>query len=84
MEEVIGKKTILQDIIQDIKTARVHSISSDELIRWDEFLAICFRNIYKEKSIQENFMKFIYLERLSQEHIAEKILHRDRNKSKEI
>ena len=59
MEEVIGKKTILQDIIQDIKTARVHSISSDELIRWDEFLAICFRNMYKEKSIQENYEIYI-------------------------
>ena len=75
MTEVIGKKIILQDIIEEIKTADFPSISADKVAASnDEIHQICFRYVVKKKDIKETFMTFTDLEQLIGEHIAEKIL----------
>ena len=75
MIEVIGKKIILGDIVEEIKTSGFHSISADEVTSSnDEILSLCFRYVDENLDIQEKFVEFLDLERLTGEHIAQKIL----------
>ena len=71
MIEVIGKKIILKDIIEEIKKSGFHSVSADEVTSSnDEILSFCFRYVDESMEIQEKFATFLDLERLIGEHIA--------------
>ena len=75
MIEVIGKKIILKDIIEEIKKSGFHSVSADEVTSSnDKILSLCFRYVDEEMEIQEKFATFLDLERLTGEHIARKML----------
>ena len=75
MIEVIGKKIILRDIVEKIKKIGFHSFSADEVTSGNgETLSLCFHYVDENMKIQEKFATFTYLERLTGEHIARKML----------
>ena len=76
MIEVINKKIILRNIVEEIKNSGFHSVSADEITSSnDEILSICFGYVDEKMEIQEKFATFLDLERLTEEHIARKVLH---------
>ena len=75
MIDVIGKKIIQAEIINEIKAAGFHAISADEVTcSNDEILSVCFRYVDSNRDIKECFLDFIELERISGDHIGRKIL----------
>ena len=56
MIEVIGKKIILRDIVEEIKKSGFHSVSADEVTSSnDEILSISFHYVDENMEIQDNF-----------------------------
>ena len=73
---VIGKKVIQAKLIEEIKTAGMHSISADEVTSSnDEILSICMRYVNTNKDISEVFLEYVSLERITGEHIGKAILN---------
>lgn len=77
MIKLTDKKTILQDIVEEKKTAGFQSVSADELtVSNDEVPTICFCNVDRHKDIQEKFMTFVDLQRLTRVNIRNfRLLH---------
>ena len=51
--EVIGKKVILRDIVEEIKKSGFHSVFADEVTSSnDKILSFCFRYVDENKEIQ--------------------------------
>ena len=76
MIEVIGKKMIQKRIIDEIKVARFHLISADEVIASnDEILSINMRYVDDNKDIFEVFMEFAGLKRITEEAIGGELLN---------
>ena len=75
MIDIIGKNIIQVTLLDGVKKAGMHSISSDELTSSsDEILSICMRHLDKFQNIREMFIGFLNLERITGEHIGEAIL----------
>ena len=75
MIEVISKKIILRDIVEEIKKSGFRSVSADEVTSSDDkTFSLCFRYVDKNMEIQEKFATFVDLERLTGEYIARKML----------
>ena len=71
--EVIDKKIILRDIVEEIKKSGLHSVSADEVTSSnDEILSLCFCYVEEKIEIQEKFATFLDLEWLTGEHIVAK------------
>ena len=71
MIEVSGKNIIFRDIVEEIKKSGFHKASADEVtFSNDKFLSLCFRYADENMEIQEKFVTFLDLERLTGEHIA--------------
>ena len=59
MIEVIGKKIILRDIVEEIKKSGFHSVSGDKITSSnDEILSFFFRYVYGNMEIQEKLRHF--------------------------
>ena len=75
MIEVINKKIILRNIVEEIKTSGFHSVSANKVTsNNDEILSLCFCFVDENMEIQEKFATFLNLERLSGEHITRNML----------
>ena len=73
MIELIGKKIILRDIVEEIKKSGFHSVCADEVTSSnDEILSLWFRDINENMEIQEKFATFLDLEQLTRKHIVQK------------
>ena len=58
MIEIIGKKIILRDIVEEIKKSSFHSVSADEVTSSnDEILSLCFLYVDQNMEIQEKFAR---------------------------
>ena len=75
MIEVIGTKIIKSDIIDEIKQAKFHTVSLDEVTSSNEqLMSICFCYVDKNHNIIEAFLEFVSLERITGEHIGTTLL----------
>ena len=75
MTEVIGKKIVLKDIVEEIKKSGFHSVCADQATSGnEEILSFCFRYADENMEIQEKFATFLDLERMTGEYIAWKML----------
>ena len=75
MIEVIFKKVLLRDIVEEIKKSSFHSVCADDVTSSnDEILALCIRYVDENVEIKEKFATFLDLDRLTGEHIARKML----------
>ena len=76
MIQVIGHHIIQEDILAEIRDSKFHSVMVDEVTSHnDQFMAICFRFVDKNKQIREEFVEFLAVDRITGEHLAEKLLH---------
>ena len=76
MTEVTHKKIILWDKIEEIKKSGLDSVSADKVTSSnDKILYLCFCYVNKNMEIQEKFVPFLDFERLTGEHIAQKMLN---------
>ena len=72
---VMGKHIILPGILDDLNAAPYYSILADEVISHNvEHHAICARFVDGNKTVREEFLTFLKLERITGEKIAESIL----------
>ena len=68
MIEVIGKHIIQQDLIDEIKTAKFHTLICDEVtLSNEEVLSLCVRFVDSKKQIREKFIEFIDVDRITGE-----------------
>ena len=68
MTEVIGKKIVLKDIVEEIKKSGFHSVCADQATSGnEEILSICFRYSDENMEIQEKIATFLDLERITGE-----------------
>ena len=75
MIDVMGINTMQQQLINEIKDARFHTVMADEVTSMnDELLRICFRYVDGQKDIREVFLQFIKLERITGSHIGAALL----------
>ena len=75
LAEVIAKKIIVRDIVEEIKKSGFHIFSADEVTPSnDEILSFWFRYVDQHMKTQEKFARFLYLEGLTGEHIVRKML----------
>ena len=59
MIEVIGKKIIIRDIVQEFKKSGFHSVSADEVTSSNgEILSFCFRYVKEKWKSKKNFRYF--------------------------
>ena len=73
--EIIGKRIIQKKFIEEIKDAQYHSVLADEVTSSnDEILSICIRYVNKEKQIDEVFLDFLSLEKITGECIVQTTL----------
>ena len=73
--DVLGKDIIRTKFVGDIKEGGYHSISADEVTASnDEVLSVCFRYVDKNKDIQEVFVGFVDLERITGNYIGQKFV----------
>ena len=76
MVEVIGKYIIQQDIINEIKEAKIHTILCDEVTSSnDEIMSLCIRFVDAIKQIREEFIDFIDVERITGEVLFEAVVN---------
>ena len=81
MIEVIGKHIIQQDLIDEIKAAKFHTLICDEVTSSnDEVLSLCVCFVDSKKQIREKFIEFIDVDRITGEvlfysHCASHILN---------
>ena len=76
MIQVIGDHIIQEDILAEIRDSKFHSVVVDEVTSHnDQFMAICFRFVDKNKQIREEFVEFLEVDRITGEHLADKLLH---------
>ena len=72
---IIGKNIIQASLLDGVKKAAVHSISSNEVTSSNgEILSICMRYLDEFQNIREIFTRFLNLQRITGEHIGEAIL----------
>ena len=75
MINVIGHKVIRADILAEIREATFHSVMADEVTSHnDQIMSICIRFVDQKKQIREEFLDFMPLERITGEHLAEKMV----------
>ena len=59
MIELLGKKIIFRDIVEEIKKSGFHSVSADEVTSSnDKILSLWFRDINENMEIQEKLRHF--------------------------
>ena len=74
MIEVIGKHIIQQDIIDEIKAAKFHTLICDEVTSSnDEVLSLCVRFVDSKRQIREEFIEFIDVDRITGEVLFDAI-----------
>ena len=74
MIEVIGKHIIQQDLIDEIKAAKFHTLICDEVTSSnDEVLSLCVRFVDSKKQIREEFIEFIDVDRITEEVVFDTI-----------
>ena len=75
MIDVIGINTIQQHLINEIKDAKFHAVTTDEVTSMNnEVLSVCFRYVDGLKDIREVFLQFLDLERITGCHIGAALL----------
>ena len=73
MIELLGKKIIFRDIVEETKKSGFHSVSADEVTSSnDKILSLWFRDINENMETQEKLATFLDLEQLTREHIVQK------------
>ena len=73
--EIIGKRIIQKQFIEEIKDAQYYSALVDEVTNSNnEILSICIHYVNKEKQVREVFLDFLSLERITGECIGQTIL----------
>ena len=73
--KVIGTIIIKSDIIDEIKQAKFHTVSLDEVTSSNgQLMSVCFRYVDKNHNIPEAFLEFVSLERITGEHIGTALL----------
>ena len=73
--EVIGTRIILQDLVNEIKTAKFYSILADEVTSHNvEHLAVCARFVDRNREVREEFLSFIRIQRITGKQIAETLI----------
>ena len=76
MVAVIGKYIIQQDIINEVKEAKIHTILCDEVTSSnDDIMSLCIRFVDAEKQIREEFIDFIHVERITGEVLFEAVVN---------
>ena len=72
---MMGRHSVLYEIVQEIKTGKLCSILGDEVTSHNkEHLALCTCFVDAKSDIREEFMSFLSLERITGRYIAEKIM----------
>ena len=73
--ELIGRNFIQCKLLEDIKNSKIHAISADEVTSSnDEIMSIYFRYVDENLNIREVFIEFVVLERITGEHIGNRLL----------
>ena len=74
--DLIGKKIIQAQIVEEIKKSKIHAISANEVTSSnDEIMSICFSYVDDKLDICELFSDFVELERITGEHIGNRLLN---------
>ena len=75
MIQVIGHHIIQEHILAEIRDSKFHSVMVDEVTSHnDQYMAICFHFVDKNKQIREEFVEFLAVDGITGEHLAEKVL----------
>ena len=73
--DVIGKGIIRDKIVCEIKKAKYFSVMADEVTSFNQtVMPLVVRFVDETNTVREDFLSFIYLERITGKHIADAIL----------
>ena len=73
--DLIGRNFIQCKLLEEIKKSKIHAISADQVTSSnDEIMSICFKYVHKNLNIREVLIEFVALERITGEHIGNRLL----------